>query len=191
MNKHKQLKFTVFAALLTSISVVLKLFLGITVDMFGGLVKDINLSPTTIMFSGMMLGPVYGGLVGALTDILVYIVRPLGSYNPIFTITNALMGILPALFFLKSQKHSLLRISLSTAFTQILCSFIINTLTLILMGFLPAQIAWFRALSTFIMLPIHLFLIYTLANASDRYLPFLRINKNTGATVHTNEENMV
>ena len=131
MNKHNQLKFTVFAALLTSISVVLKLFLGITVDMFGGLVKDINLSPTTIMFSGMMLGPVYGGLVGALTDILVYIVRPLGSYNPIFTITNALMGILPALFFLKSQKHSLLRISLSTAFTQILCSFIINTLTLI------------------------------------------------------------
>lgn len=80
-------------------------------------------------------------LGGALTDILVYIVRPLGSYNPVFTITNALMGILPALFFLKSQKHSLLRISLSTAFTQILCSFIINTLTLILMGFLPAQIA--------------------------------------------------
>ena len=61
MNKHNQLKFTVFAALLTSISVVLKLFLGITVDMFGGLVKDINLSPATIMFSGMMLGAVYGG----------------------------------------------------------------------------------------------------------------------------------
>lgn len=102
MNKHNQLKFTVFAALLTSISVVLKLFLGITVDMFGGLVKDIIFFPTAIMFSGMMLGPVYGGLVGALTDILVYIVRPLGSYNPIFTITNALMRILPALFFLKS-----------------------------------------------------------------------------------------
>ena len=58
MVSNKKLKLTVFAALLTSISVILKLFLGITVDMFGGLVKDINLSPTTVMFSGIVLGPV-------------------------------------------------------------------------------------------------------------------------------------
>ncbi len=191
MNKHYQLKFTVFAALLTSISVILKLFLGITVDMFGGLVKDINLSPTTIMFSGIILGPVYGGLVGGLTDILVYLVRPLGSYNPIFTITNILIGLLPGLFFLKHQRHSLLRISICTIVTQTLCSFILNTLALIFLGFMPSQIAWFRALSTFFMIPVHIFLIYTLAKASDRYLPFLKIQKLNKLSVHTNQQNMV
>lgn len=178
MVSNKKLKLTVFAALLTSISVILKLFLGITVDMFGGLVKDINLSPTTVMFSGIVLGPVYGGLVGALTDILVFLVRPLGSYNPIFTLTNALMGILPALFFCRNAKTSLLRVSLATACAQILCSFLINTLTLIVLNFMPPQIAWFRALSTFIMLPLHIFLIYTLCKATDRYLPFLKVHKN-------------
>ena len=57
MNKHTSLKRTIYAALLTSISVVLKVFLGIPVNLFGGFVKDINLSPTVIMFSGMSLGP--------------------------------------------------------------------------------------------------------------------------------------
>ena len=164
MNKHTSLKRTIYAALLTSISVVLKVFLGIPVNLFGGFVKDINLSPTVIMFSGMSLGPWYGAAIGAITDVLVYLVRPLGSYNPIFTITNALIGLIPALFFLKS---------LSTSVTQTLCSFVINTLALILLGFMPAKIAWFRALSTFVMLPLHIFLIYMLTRASEKYLPFL------------------
>ena len=49
----------------------------------------------------------------------------------------------------------------------------INTLALILLGFMPAKIAWFRALSTFVMLPLHIFLIYMLTRASEKYLPFL------------------
>ena len=173
MNKHTSLKRTIYAALLTSISVVLKVFLGIPVNLFGGFVKDINLSPTVIMFSGMSLGPWYGAAIGAITDVLVYLVRPLGSYNPIFTITNALIGLIPALFFLKSPRRTLWRISLSTSVTQTLCSFVINTLALILLGFMPAKIAWFRALSTFVMLPLHIFLIYMLTRASEKYLPFL------------------
>ena len=44
---------------------------------------------------------------------------------------------------------------------------------LILLGFMPAKIAWFRALSTFVMLPLHIFLIYMLTRASEKYLPFL------------------
>ena len=58
------------------------------------------------MYAGIALGPVYGAIVGALTDILCTIIRPMGAYMPLFTLTNALMGILPALFFLKQHRHT-------------------------------------------------------------------------------------
>lgn len=157
----------VFSALLTALAVILKIF-GIPVTLFGGFIKDINLSPSVIMYSGMMFGPVIGGIVGALTDILVFLIRPMGGYFPIFTITNALIGIIPGLFFLKKHPAKYPMILLATAVTMTVCSFIINTLALIGLGFLPAQIAWFRAASTFLFIPIHAVIIYLLVKATSR-----------------------
>ena len=72
----------VFGALLTALAVVLKSFLSIPVSMFGGLIKDINFSASIVMYAGIALGPVYGAIVGALTDILCTIIRPMGAYMP-------------------------------------------------------------------------------------------------------------
>ena len=55
--KNKATQTIVFAALLLTLAVVLKIF-GIPVSLFGGLAKDINLSPVIILYSGMVLGPV-------------------------------------------------------------------------------------------------------------------------------------
>lgn len=103
--QRTQTRKLVFGALLTALAVVLKSFLGIPVSMFGGLIKDINFSASIVMYAGIALGPVYGAIVGALTDVLCAIIRPLGAYMPLFTLTNALMGLLPALFFLKNKQH--------------------------------------------------------------------------------------
>ena len=108
----------VFGALLTALAVVLKSFLSIPVSMFGGLIKDINFSASIVMYAGIALGPVYGAIVGALTDILCTIIRPMGAYMPLFTLTNALMGILPALFFLKQHRHTFWKTLLSVATAQ-------------------------------------------------------------------------
>lgn len=82
----------------------------------------------------------------ALTDILCTIIRPMGAYMPLFTLTNALMGILPALFFLKQHRHTFWKTLLSVATAQLVCSFCFNTLILIMMG-MPSSVAWFRSIS--------------------------------------------
>jgi len=172
--KKWNIRIIVFAALLAAISVALKIF-GIPVTILGGLIKDINLSPTIVIYSGMILGPVVGGVVGAATDLLAFLIRPLGGYFPLFTVTNALMGIIPGLFFLKQKrKYSFVKILLVTLLTQTICSFLLNTLTLILLG-MPSELAWFRAISTYILAPVYASLIYLLVRYSrvmrQRMLP--------------------
>lgn len=157
--KNKKLLHLTFAAMLAAISVVLKL-LNVNVTLLGGLVKEINLSPAVIMFSGMALGPVYGGAVGALTDVLGWLINPQGGYIPIFTVTNALVGIIPYFLFNRKKPLGFAKVLLSVAVTQFVCSFILNTLTLIFLGFMPAKLAWFRALSTFLFIPVHTVIIY-------------------------------
>lgn len=167
--ENSKIRIIIFAALLAAISVVLKIF-GIPVSLFGGLAKDINLSPAFIIYSGMLLGPVFGGLIGALTDLIAFLIRPLGGYFPLFTITNALMGILPSLFFLKKhRKFGFVKILLVTLLTQTICSFVLNTLTLIMLG-MPPAVAWFRAISTFILVPVYSVMIFLLAKYTAKLL---------------------
>lgn len=51
-----------------------------------------------IIYSGLVLGPVNGFIVGAVSDVLGFIVRPSsGGYNVVFTLTSALTGLIPIL----------------------------------------------------------------------------------------------
>lgn len=52
-----------------------------------------------IIYSGLVLGPVNGFIVGALADVLGFIVRPSsgGGYHVVFTLTSALTGLIPIL----------------------------------------------------------------------------------------------
>ena len=51
--KNKTTQTIVFAALLLTLAVVLKIF-GIPVSLFGGLAKDINLSPVIILYLSLI-----------------------------------------------------------------------------------------------------------------------------------------
>lgn len=52
-----------------------------------------------IIYSGLVLGPVNGFIVGAVSDVLGFIVRPSsgGGYHVLFTLTSALTGLIPIL----------------------------------------------------------------------------------------------
>ncbi len=50
-----------------------------------------------IIFGGIVFGPVVGGIVGAVGDIVSFIVRPTGAFMPHFVLTSALTGIIPGL----------------------------------------------------------------------------------------------
>lgn len=59
----------------------------------------IGISPIPTIISGILLGPVFGGLTGLLKDVVGFIVAPpaSGSFFPPITIIQMLYGILPPL----------------------------------------------------------------------------------------------
>ena len=121
----------------------------------GSFAKDFNFSSAVVMFSGIAFGPAMGAIVGVLTDLLSYLVRPLGAYFPPFTLTAALIGLIPALFFRNcNAPYRFGRILLAVSVEQLVCSALLNTLWLILLG-LPLKVAPFRAAGALIFIPIY------------------------------------
>lgn len=57
----------------------------------------VNFGGFPIIFAGVALGPVFGGIVGAVGDVVSFIIRPTGAFLPHFVLTSALTGIIPGL----------------------------------------------------------------------------------------------
>ena len=63
----------------------------------------ISLGPALIIFSSILLGPLYGAIVGAGSDILGIVLFPnsLGyAINPLFTLVYGLLGVLPWILYI-------------------------------------------------------------------------------------------
>ena len=85
------------AAMLLAIAVVSGTLLKlISVPHFGFI--SFSFTPTIVIFASLALGPVYGAVVGVLSDLLPAFLYPTGAYNVILTMVFALLGILPWLF---------------------------------------------------------------------------------------------
>ncbi|MDQ7822360.1 MAG: folate family ECF transporter S component [Candidatus Eremiobacteraeota bacterium] len=82
----------VMMALFIAISILLRRILTIHLP-----VGIVNFAGFPIILAGFLFGPLEGGLVGAISDILGYPLFPEGPYLPFFTLTSALTGIIPAL----------------------------------------------------------------------------------------------
>ncbi|MCD6310160.1 MAG: folate family ECF transporter S component [Candidatus Eremiobacteraeota bacterium] len=63
----------------------------------------VGIAGIPIVLSGLMFGPVAGGIVGALADIISFFLAPTGPYFPHFTMISALNGILPPLLLLNRR----------------------------------------------------------------------------------------
>ena len=57
----------------------------------------ISLGPCLLIFASLLVGPIYGGLVGFLSDLIGYFAFDKSgfAYNPLFSITYILYGVLP------------------------------------------------------------------------------------------------
>lgn len=90
----------------------------------------INFGGFPIIFAGIVLGPVVGGIVGAVGDVVSFIVRPTGAFMPHFTLTSALTGIIPGLMirFLKAEMP---KVPLWKIFVSILCGQVITSVLMV------------------------------------------------------------
>lgn len=55
----------------------------------------IGFSHIPIILASFVVGPVFGGFVGGLTDFVGYLLRPMGPYHFGFCFSNILIGVLP------------------------------------------------------------------------------------------------
>ena len=94
-------------AVLIAISVVLSRFLSFRILIFGVEGIRIGFGNFPIILSGFLFGPMAGAICGMLSDILGYLLFPLGPYMPHFTLNSALIGAIPAIILGKRIREGI------------------------------------------------------------------------------------
>jgi ECF transporter S component (folate family) len=88
------------AALLASVSIVLTRFFGIVIPLGGFPSLSLDLGSVPILLSGIVLGPIFGGIVGLTSDLVGFAINPRGGiFHFGFTINSILTGVIPGLIF--------------------------------------------------------------------------------------------
>jgi ECF transporter S component (folate family) len=100
-TKRNYVNHLVLAALFVALSAILKL----TFEIYFLPTLRFNFATVPIMVSGMVLGPIWGFAVGALSDIINFILKPTGPFHYGFTLATALNGFIPGLIFWLAKKR--------------------------------------------------------------------------------------
>jgi len=83
-------------ALLIALSVVLTRFASVRLPIGGVEALRIGFGSLPIVLAGLMMGAGNGALVGAVADVIGFMLWPMGPYMPHFTLASALKGAVPA-----------------------------------------------------------------------------------------------
>lgn len=99
----KNIKSLAAIAMLLALRIVLGIFANPTLALFGNSVK-ISFAFLPIAVAGAMFGPVPAALVGALGDVMSFVLAPSpGGYFPGFTISGLLTGLIYGFMLYKSD----------------------------------------------------------------------------------------
>lgn len=154
-HELKDVKALATTAMLLAIAVVLGFYTLQVTDFI-----KIGFAFIADEMTGMMFGPVIGGLMGAAADIVKYLVRPTGAFFPGFTISGALSGVIYGVILYK-KPLSIKRIALANGLVMIFVNICLNTYWLTLlygqafMAILPA-----RVIKQIVLFPIYVALFY-------------------------------
>ena len=117
----------VFLSLLTALGIVLTRFLSLRLPLFGVEGIRIGIGSLPMIFAFMVFGPVAGGLVGAVTDVVGFWISPMGAYMPHFTLTAFLTGFIPGfvMIYIFKNVRNFKTLLISIAIGQIITSIIL------------------------------------------------------------------
>lgn len=154
----RDLKALVAAAMLLSIAVVLGFYrVQLTESIRIGF--DFIAKEST----SMLFGPVVGCMVAGLSDIISYIIKPVGAFFPGLTLSAMLASAIYGAILYK-RPVSLWRIIAANSAVTVFVNMLLNTYWMtILYGDAFAVLFPARAVKQIIMLPIEIVLFYTVA----------------------------
>ncbi len=135
--------------------------LAVIVDFFRLVISnllEISFAFLAYAVAGILYGPIIAGMIGGISDILQYIVRPSGPFFPGFTLNAILSGFIFGLFLYK-KKITVKRVAFAVLIEGIVVTLLLTPIWLsILYG---AKIfALPRIIKFIIMFPLRVTLIY-------------------------------
>lgn len=80
------------SAVFLSISLILKTAFSFHIPMFGQNGMSVGISGIFSMMPSILFGPVYGAVVSGLSDVMGYLLKPMGPYIPLMTLMSAAGG---------------------------------------------------------------------------------------------------
>lgn len=120
-NKVTTLRQLSLAAIFIALEIVLTRFFSINFVVFRA-----GLGKLPIHLSGYLLGPVWGGLTGLVSDLLGIMVNPMGVPHPGITFASALHGVIAGLSVLLFKRRLTPAVVLLSEFlTSVLCSWLL------------------------------------------------------------------
>lgn len=162
-HELKDIKAFVTTAMFLAIAVVLGFYSVQVTDFI-----KISFSFIADEMTGMMFGPVVGGIMGAAADLIKYLVHPTGAFFPGFTISGAISGMIYGVILYKKSVQ-VKRILLANGLVMIFVNILLNTYWLTLLygqGFLA--ILPVRVLKEIILYPIYVALFYSVSKVMKK-----------------------
>ncbi|WP_186429923.1 folate family ECF transporter S component [Clostridium sp. BSD9I1] len=161
----KNTRKMVFLGLFISLQVILTRFLGIEAPII-----RVSFGFLPLALCGMLFGPLYGGICGAIADILGMLIFPKGAYFPGFTLSTALSGVVYGIFLYKRPK-SMINIILAVLIITIFINLGLNTIWLsMITGKAVYAIIVPRIIKNLIEIPVKVPLIYMCWKAIGHYM---------------------
>ena len=163
-HEMKQVSTISVAGMLVAISVILAFFkLAITQTL------QVSFAFLPVAGGGMLFGPVVGGMIGAVSDVAGFVIRPTGPFFPGFTLSAMVTG---ALFgqLLYRKPVTVKRVVTACVLNSVLVNWVLNTVWLSLLygnGFIVLLGA--RIIKNLIMLPIDTALLFSLLKLFERF----------------------
>lgn len=96
------------SAMLVVLYVIINRFIAINIAAFGSpTFIRITVSTVVLIIAGVVMGPIYGMLVGVVSDIVAALMFPIGAYFPGYTLTYAMAAFIPGLVFYLAKKFNI------------------------------------------------------------------------------------
>ena len=162
-NEMKKLSTLILVALFIAIGIVLGQFsIQVTQDM------KVGISFVATQLTATLFGPVVGGIMGGVGDIVKFIIKPSGAFSILFTL-NAVVGPMIYGVMLYKKKFTLWRVLLSKTVVSIVVNIgMYSCWSMLLYGKSLAAILPVKCIQQVIQVPIQSVIFYLFVKALQK-----------------------
>ena len=170
LHELKDLRNVVFCGLLGAMAIALDQFTTIKIGEY----IRIGFSGYPNRICDYLFGPVTGAIFGAVMDILKFMVKPDGVFNPLFTLVPMVAALICGIFWYR-KKVTIWRVAIAQLFVKVICNIFLNTWFISITGgkAMMAIIAP-RVIRNLVMWPIDSVFMFVILTAIERALRGMR-----------------